>query len=71
MFFTFGDIEVETGFFDNEDAYADKDTVTPNYLWDYVQEYFESDTARFGAVTERYNSHHLAVEAQGDDYLAL
>lgn len=58
-------------FFDNEDAYADKDTVTPNYLWDYVQEYFESDTARFGAVTERYNSHHLAVEAQGDDYLAV
>lgn len=58
-------------FFDNENAYADKDTVTPNYLWDYVQEYFESDTARFGAVTERYNSHHLAVEAQGDDYLAV
>lgn len=58
-------------FFDNEDAYADKDTVTPNYLWDYVQEYFEGDTARFGAVTERYNSHHLAVEAQGDDYLAV
>ena len=58
-------------FFDNEDAYADKDTVTPNYLWDYVHEYFESDTARFGAVTERYNSHHLAVEAQGDDYLAV
>lgn len=58
-------------FFDNEDTYADKDTVTPNYLWDYVQEYFESDTARFGAVTERYNSHHLAVEAQGDDYLAV
>ena len=58
-------------FFDNEDAYADKDTVTPNYLWDYVQEYFESDTARFGAVTEKYNSHHLAVEAQGDDYLAV
>lgn len=58
-------------FFDNEDAYADKDTVTPNYLWDYVQEYFEGDTARFGAVTERYNSLHLAVEAQGDDYLAV
>lgn len=62
--------EVKT-FFDSEIAYADKDTVTPNYLWDYVQEYFESDTARFGAVTERYNSHHLAVEAQGEYYLAV
>ena len=58
-------------FFDDENRYADKDTVTPNYLWDYVQEYFESDTARFGAVTERFNSHHLAVEAQGGDYLAV
>lgn len=58
-------------FFDDENIYADKDTVTPNYLWDYVQEYFESDTARFGAVTERFNSHHLAVEAQGNDYLAV
>ena len=58
-------------FFESENAYADKDTVTPNYLWDYVQEYFESDTARFGAVTERFNSHHLAVEAQGEDYLAV
>ena len=58
-------------FFDDENKYVDKDTVTPNYLWDYVQEYFESDTARFGAVTERFNSHHLAVEAQGEDYLAV
>ena len=58
-------------FFDDENRYVDNDTVTPNYLWDYVQEYFESDTARFGAVTERFNSHHLAVEAQGDDYLAV
>ena len=37
-------------------------------LWDYVKEYFESDTTKFGAVTERYNSHHLAVEAAGDNY---
>ena len=58
-------------FFDNENVYAEKDTITPNFLWDYVQEYFEGDTARFGAVTERFNSHHLAVEAQGEDYLAV
>ena len=58
-------------FFDNENVYAEKDTITPNFLWDYVQEYFEGDTARFGAVTEKFNSHHLAVEAQGEDYLAV
>lgn len=58
-------------FFDNENAFSNRQTITAEYLWDYVQEFFESDTARFGAVTERYNSHHLAVEAQGDDFLAV
>ena len=58
-------------FFDNEDAYADKDTVTPNYLWDYVQPNFEKDTMRFGAVTERYNSHHITVEAAGANHLRV
>ena len=58
-------------FFDDEYAYSEKNTITADYLWDYVQEYFESDSARFGAVTERYNSHHLAVEAQGKDYVAV
>lgn len=58
-------------FFDDENAYAEKLTVTSDYLWDYVHSYFEGDTARFGAVTERYNSHHLAVEAMGSDYSAV
>lgn len=43
-------------------------TVTCDYLWDYVREGFEADTARFGAVVERWNSHHVNVEAQGDSY---
>jgi hypothetical protein len=58
-------------FLDNEDNYANERTITSDYLWDYVQEYFESDTSRFGAVTERFNSHHLAVEAAGDYYLRV
>ncbi len=58
-------------FFDDENIFANRQTITAEYLWDYVQEFFESDTARFGAVTERYNSHHLAVEAQGTDTLAV
>lgn len=58
-------------FLDNEENYANERTITCDLLWDYVQEYFESDTTRFGAVTERYNSHHLAVEAAGDNYLKV
>lgn len=58
-------------FLDLEENYDAERTVTADYLWDYVKEYFESDTAKFGAVTERYNSHHLAVEAAGDNYLSV
>ena len=58
-------------FLDDESNYANERTITADYLWDYVQEYFESDTTKFGAVTERYNSHHLAVEAAGDNYLRV
>ena len=55
-------------FLDCEDNYIKERTITADYLWDYVKPYFESDTTKFGAVTERYNSHHLAVEAAGDNY---
>ena len=58
-------------FLDNEEAYDEERTITADFLWDYVQEYFESDSTKFGAVTERYNSHHLSVESQGDAYLKV
>lgn len=58
-------------FLDNEENYALQRTITCDLLWDYVRPTFESDTARFGAVTERYNSHHLAVEAQGENCLRV
>ncbi len=58
-------------FLDDDNAYIQEKTITADYLWDYVQEYFESDAAKFGAVTERYNSHHLSVESQGENYLRV
>lgn len=58
-------------FLDDESNFEHERTITCDLLWDYVQPYFESDSARFGAVTERYNSHHLAVEAKGDNYLRV
>lgn len=58
-------------FLDDEDAYDNELTITADFLWDYVKEYFESDSTKFGAVTERYNSHHLQVEAAGPEYLKV
>lgn len=58
-------------FFDNEEMYQQEQTITADYLWDYVHSYFEENATRFGAVTERYNSHHLAVESQGEAYLKV
>ncbi|MDY6301298.1 MAG: hypothetical protein SPL96_05330 [Bacteroidales bacterium] len=58
-------------FLDNEDAYSEELTITADYLWDYVREYFESDATRFGAVTERYNSHRVSVEQQNENYVKV
>nr|WP_294724284.1 hypothetical protein [Prevotella sp.] len=58
-------------FFDDEEVYANKETITSDYLWDYVQEYFESDYVRFGAVIEKFNSNHVTVEAQGKEFLTV
>lgn len=59
------------GFLTDEDAYNNERTITADYLWDYVQDFFESDSTKFGAVTERYNSHHLQVESQGEACLKV
>lgn len=58
-------------FFNNEEVYSGRKVITADYLWDYVQSFFEERTQEYGAVTERYNSHHLAVEAEGTDTLAV
>ncbi len=58
-------------FFDSDEMYQQEQTITADYLWDYVRGYFEENATKFGAVTERYNSHHLAVESQGTSYLKV
>lgn len=58
-------------FLDDEENYNNRRTITCDLLYDYVKGHFEGDTARFGAVTERYNSHHLAVENAGANYLRV
>lgn len=54
-----------TDFLESEEHFNNGDTITADYLWDYVLEVFNGNTAKFGAVTERFNSRRLQVEAEG------
>ncbi len=58
-------------FLDDEDAFNKERTITADFLWDYVREYFESDATRFGAVTERYNTHRVSIEQQPENYMKV
>lgn len=58
-------------FLDDEAQYAARNTITADYLWDYVLPVFQADVTRFGVVTERYNSYHLHVEQLGAHHLAV
>lgn len=66
-----GENESIRGFMNSVIHYQNLDTVTADYLWDYVVEEFNSNVAKFGAVTERFNSRHLQVENEGEEYLAV
>ncbi len=66
-----GENEAIREFLDNEDYFMNHETITANYLWDYVVGEFNDNVGKYGAVTERFNSHRLRVEHKGDAYLAV
>ena len=66
-----GDNKAVRDFLNDHDAYMKRETITADYLWDYVVDEFNSNVGKFGAVTERYNSYHLHVEKQGLAYLKV
>ena len=55
-------------FLDDFDKFNEGETITADYLWDYVLDEFCSNTAKYGAVTERYNSYQTMVANQGEAY---
>ena len=58
-------------FLESEIAFTEHNTITADYLWDYVMEVFNEDHIRYGAVTERYNSYKLQVQNQGANTYAV
>ena len=52
-------------FLDDSIQYLNRNTITADYLWDYVVDEFNSNVSKFGAVTERYNSFRLHVKNKG------
>ena len=66
-----GENDAIRDFLDSEEDFANHNTITADYLWDYVVGEFNEKVAKFGAVTERFNSRKLQVEAKGVDYFAV
>lgn len=58
-------------FLSSEDRFLNHDTITADYLWDYVLSVFQDDVTDFGAVTERFNSYRLQVDNEGPVYNAV
>ncbi len=47
-------------------AFKQGETLTADYLWDYIVPEMQQNVSKFGVVTERYNSYEKAVSNQGD-----
>lgn len=66
-----GENDAVKDFLDNEVVFLNRETITADYLWDYVVSEFNDNVAKFGAVTERFNSYKMRVEHEGDAYFAV
>lgn len=63
----------ERGFahFINSDAYEKGELLTPEKLWDFFYDSFDSDQAKYGIILERYMSNKSVVEERGPSYLRV
>lgn len=58
-------------FLADEQAFANRLTVTADYLWDFVLKVFQDDVQNYGAVTERFNNYRQHVENHGEAAYAI
>lgn len=52
------------GFFEDKDKFTAHETITADYLWDYVYKVFDEDPTRFGMVTQRYKSYYTMLTVE-------
>ena len=52
-------------------AFKQGETITVDYLWDYILPEMQQNVSKFGVVTERYNSYEKTVSRQGDAYMRV
>ena len=66
-----GQNEAMESFLSSEEAFANRHTVTADYLWDFVLKVFQDDVVNYGAVTERFNTYRLHVQEHGKAAYAI
>ena len=66
-----GQNEAMEQFLESETAFANRETVTADYLWDFVLKVFQDDVLNYGAVTERFNTYRQHVEDHGKAAYAI
>lgn len=66
-----GQNDAMESFLASEEAFANRYTVTADYLWDFVLKVFQDDVVNYGAVTERFNTYRLHVEQHSEAAYAI
>lgn len=66
-----GQNEAMEHFLASETAFANRETVTADFLWDFVLKVFQDDVINYGAVTERFNTYRQFVEERGAAAMAI
>ncbi len=66
-----GQNEAMETFLSSEEAFVNHETVTADYLWDFVLKVFQDDVQNYGAVTERFNNYRYHIEEKGPAALAV
>ena len=66
-----GQNEAIRDFLDSKEHFFNGDTITADFLWDYVLKVFTDDITNYGPVTQCFNNHLEQVRQQSDAYFAI